>query len=628
MTLPEQLAAASNKVKSLIFLLDTCKRQRMNEQMDLVDGQGERRTAMMMAAANGFTDCVQELLDAGANRMLKCSNNLTAEQYASKRGHKELAALIARGGEPESDSEEDEDNGLEETSGERRRRIKLERQAKEAGRTHLVKKAEEGQEKEEEEEEEETEAPVKEADLAAKWEEVAQAKQSGSKELIVERTDAAQEAEVDPALWQCSGVNMLRLRVRALATLPEDLGRLSNLVTLIVSDNAFVALPDALGQLSALKNLEANGNRIKALPEGISKLANLEVLQMAGNQLSSAAPLAPLANLVSVGLDGNKLATLDELDLANKPRLQILSARSNGLEAIPTGLGECQALTSLFLSGNEIEELPVEMGGLKEKKMREIELQENPLNDPKIKKMIGKSANLVKELLTYVRKNGFKGDKGGKKGKGKNGKKKAESEAEEEEEEEDQPEEENPVPAPSEQEAAATGGASETNAEVLEEVDLSKLSKKARQKAQRKMLDAKMQALCREQDEKRAEEDRIKAEAEALRAAAEAREAAEKSKIEAMGNSDKEDDEERPTNIYAALSPEQQAELEAQEAARLRAKKEALEEEEAARCVSGPRCLWLYSAEDVPHLGLLWLASASATEVASAALLECPCLRK
>ena len=64
--------------------------------------------------------------------------------------------------------------------------------------------------------------------------------------------------------------------------------------------------------------------------------------------------------------------------------------------------------------------------------MRALDFENNQLSDPKVKKMIGKSANLVKELLVYVRKNGVRSGGGCGKGKKGKGKKKAVASSDEE----------------------------------------------------------------------------------------------------------------------------------------------------------------------------------------------------
>ena len=140
--------------------------------------------------------------------------------------------------------------------------------------------------------------------------------------------------------------------------------------------------------------------------------------------------------MVTLVIDWNKgLTSLDELDLASKERLVTLSAKRCSVEAVPEDIGKCGLLAEVFLTDNNIGDLPMAMGELKEKKVRALEFDGNPLNDPKIKKMIGKSSNLVKELLVYVRKNGAKPGGGGKGGKGgKKGKKKAKRESSSDEE--------------------------------------------------------------------------------------------------------------------------------------------------------------------------------------------------
>ena len=58
-----------------------------------------------------------------------------------------------------------------------------------------------------------------------------------------------------------------------------------------------------------------------------------------------------------------------------------LSAKKNGIESVPADLGKCQLLAEIFLNDNKIDDLPMSMGELKEKKVRAIGLDGNPLND-------------------------------------------------------------------------------------------------------------------------------------------------------------------------------------------------------------------------------------------------------
>jgi len=56
--------------------------------------QKQGYTALMIAAGNGFTDAVDALLEAGANRALSLPDGKTAAFFAAERGHVELAERL------------------------------------------------------------------------------------------------------------------------------------------------------------------------------------------------------------------------------------------------------------------------------------------------------------------------------------------------------------------------------------------------------------------------------------------------------------------------------------------------------------------------------------------------------
>ena len=133
------IAAAGNLHKVLRMLVDHTRKTREREQMDLKDGAGDGRTALMMAAAHGHAEACQELLDAGCNFRLKCDRGKTAAEYAAKAGHDALAARINRGGESSEEDTDDEDDAVDpdapegETATQRSKRKKKELEAKEPG---------------------------------------------------------------------------------------------------------------------------------------------------------------------------------------------------------------------------------------------------------------------------------------------------------------------------------------------------------------------------------------------------------------------------------------------------------------------------------------------------------------
>ena len=526
------ICASGNLHKALRMLCDHVRRAREKEQMDLTDGDGDGRTALMMAAHNGHHEACQELLDAGCNYRLKCRKGMTAADYARKRSHVELAARIDRGGESEEeDTDEDEEIDPDapegETATQRSKRKKKELEAIER------RGGDGGDKKQQEAEDRKAQAEAARQEQEANcptpvWPEVGKAIAGDLKELALEDDggDSALAAvpgglEVDPATWWAISVNNLKISMRAkLTVLPPSVARLSALRTLILSDNSLTALPAEIGKLSQLRVLEAERNAIESIPDEIARCKNLENIRLGYNEITDLSPLSDCDNLVTLVVDGNALESLESLNLPGKQRLVTLSAKKNAIESVPGDLGKCQLLAEIFLNDNKIGDLPMSMGELKEKKVRAIELDGNPLNDPKVKKMMGKSANLVKELLVYVRKNGVKeggaGGKGGKGGKkGKKGKKAKAESSDDESEPEPEPEPvEAPPPAP---DAPADDDESESEDEEEMRDRIRALPKKERAKAERKMLEKLAEKAAKKAAKKRAEAEAV---ASAQRAAA------------------------------------------------------------------------------------------------------------
>jgi len=300
------------------------------------------------------------------------------------------------------------------------------------------------------------------------------------------------DVEVDPALFYVKSINNLKLTLGAsLTTLSPDVSRLSGLLTLIISGNGLTELPESVGKLKNLKVLEAENNQLVSLPSSLSSCKNLEILRVSNNKIKSLASLDGVNTLVTLVADNNKLTTLDDFTVEAKERLVTLSARMNQITDAPVEIHQCSLLAEIFLKNNKIEDVPGEWGELKEKKVRSIELDNNPIADPKIKKMMGKSANFVKELLTYLRKNG---KKSASKKKKKPAKAASSDDEDEPEPEPAAPEKKSSAPAPADDE-------SETEEEL--EARMAKMNKKEREKFKRKLAEERQAKAAKEAAEKR-----------------------------------------------------------------------------------------------------------------------------
>jgi len=447
------------------------------------------------------------------------------------------------------------------------------------------------------------------------WPEVARCLEAAPKELVLSRAAGGcpDGALVDPALWRCASLNLLQLQLsgeggaRPLTALPDGLGRLTGLRTLILSHNGLQQLPDVFASLPSLKVFEAASNALRALPPSFARLQQLETLLLSGNALAELSPLAPLGNLVSVTLDGNALTELHSLGVGNKPRLALLSARANRVARIPPELAACALLQQLLLRANALTDLPCELCGLK--KLRDLEVEENPLEEPKLRKMLAKPATFLKEVLPFLKKRGPTLCSAPSPAAGAPPAAAA-----------------RPAPPPAAAAAAASVAAPPAAAAAAgSDSEEAESGGKARRPAGKKE---------RAKAERKALEERQKAAQEALRQK-EAAAAASREPAAAAEEEESEDEADlvrrKPAaNFLYALSPEERERLEREEAARLRSKAEAAAaaaaaaeaaEAAAAEAESERKMRSLALKEAQSEGGVAWLCTAGVVNKVPAASL-------
>ncbi|EFA78013.1 leucine-rich repeat-containing protein [Heterostelium album PN500] len=144
-----------------------------------------------------------------------------------------------------------------------------------------------------------------------------------------------------------------------IAVLPEEIGRLSTLECLDLSENDFTTdgrLPWSITQLVNLKELSLNHSKLANFPLQILNLVNLRKLSLSNNLFTKLPnDISPLHNLV-------------ELNLSN-----------NRLENVPSSIGQLEKLQVLSIQHNQIKELKPSMGLLP---LEHLAIQGNPLRTP------------------------------------------------------------------------------------------------------------------------------------------------------------------------------------------------------------------------------------------------------
>ncbi len=122
---------------------------------------------------------------------------------------------------------------------------------------------------------------------------------------------------------------------KKLNELPEFIGRLTDLKSLILVNNNLTKLPESIGQLKGLQLLDVSHNKLASLPKSISKLAELQILNLFDNQFSE----------------------LPEI-IYRLDRLEYLDISTNRIHEIPKGLADLKWLQTLHLSNNQLRDLP------------------------------------------------------------------------------------------------------------------------------------------------------------------------------------------------------------------------------------------------------------------------------
>ncbi|XP_065871890.1 uncharacterized protein [Euphorbia lathyris] len=176
--------------------------------------------------------------------------------------------------------------------------------------------------------------------------------------LILNRTAIKQ---VSSAIVHYSQLAKLELKsCRRLLSLPSNIGELKSLEHLdLGACSKLMNLPDSICNLKSLKYLLIqNCSNLKELPE---KLGNLESLEALYATKSSIKKLPSSINLLGKlkFLSCGECRNLILPPFTGLPSLNSLSLENCGLSEISESIGFLKSLTTLILSGNNLEMLPV-----------------------------------------------------------------------------------------------------------------------------------------------------------------------------------------------------------------------------------------------------------------------------
>lgn len=188
----------------------------------------------------------------------------------------------------------------------------------------------------------------------------------------------------------------LDLRNNALTRLPCELSELTSLKVLDVGENQLATLPfEALSKLP-LKTLNAPRNNLEGtlIPENVDRLENLQSLNVANNALEvfAANDKLSLPNLHSLIINVNRIKSLP--CVSTWQSLSVLAAEENRLTDIPAGFVDLKNVKTVDFIGNNIARVDEKIGLLES--LSTFKIANNPLRERKLLSM--SSDEIIQDL--------------------------------------------------------------------------------------------------------------------------------------------------------------------------------------------------------------------------------------
>lgn len=147
--------------------------------------------------------------------------------------------------------------------------------------------------------------------------------------------------------------------------LPHEIGLLTELRVLEVSDCLIKKLPKEIAQLSKLEILNVEGDPIAVLPKEIGQLSHLKELHIGNNPKLTELPteVGELFALEVLQAAHDSLKVLPDA-LARLAKLREVNVSHNQLKSIPESFGKLTQLTVLKVDHNDIKTFPIELSKL------------------------------------------------------------------------------------------------------------------------------------------------------------------------------------------------------------------------------------------------------------------------
>ena len=149
-----------------------------------------------------------------------------------------------------------------------------------------------------------------------------------------------------------------------LEILPDEIGDLSELRTLVIEGFKFTIIPNSILNLTNLKRLEIVHGPLLCIPDAVGTLVNLEEVRFAGTEITEIpTSLCCLPLLKKLDLSGSEIVELPEI-IGNLSMLKSLDLSHSQIGKLPESIGYIQTLRTLNISYTKISSLPASIYNL------------------------------------------------------------------------------------------------------------------------------------------------------------------------------------------------------------------------------------------------------------------------
>lgn len=157
---------------------------------------------------------------------------------------------------------------------------------------------------------------------------------------------------LDKNLFNLHHLNFLSITRTCLQSVPEEIGELTNLTTLILHSNEIAELPSSIGRLINLKMFDCSKNKLTSYPQELGNLLQLKKLNLSSNLLGSISSLRTNIALSMLNVGNNKLKIFPDVCYAELVCLSELYVNNNKIEKVPITISQLPALKILNLECN------------------------------------------------------------------------------------------------------------------------------------------------------------------------------------------------------------------------------------------------------------------------------------